>query len=208
MLRAVIHSQGSTWLITSAPPAGDDAATPVAISEDHSGDGHCTVETCSTDPGPILPEMKELAWGAGAFIVLAVLMRWFIYPKLKAGTDARYRSIREGHSSAEAVRSAARAEVAEYEAEIAKVRAEATAIVDAARNEVEAQRQSELGALNARVAQQRAAAAAEAEAARAAVSGQIADAVGQVASRASQLVTGHEPTAEVVDRVVSEVMAR
>jgi hypothetical protein len=27
--------------------------------------------TLSKDPGPIVPEMKELAWGAGSFIVLA-----------------------------------------------------------------------------------------------------------------------------------------
>lgn len=199
MLTAVVHSQGSTWLVTSAPAGYVQA---------EGGEGHCTAETCSKDPGPIVPEVKELAWGGGSFIVLAVLMRWLIFPKLKRSMDTRYAGIRDDHASADAARDAARAEVAEYEAQLAQIRAEAAGIVEAARNEVEAERQVKLAEANARVGEARSAAAAQAEQARHAVKGQIADAVGQVASRAGQLATGRQPTMEVVNRVVNEVMAR
>ena len=209
MLKAVIHLQGSSWLITSAPPTSDAASTTAAgehATEDHGG--HCTPETCSKDPGPIIPEVKELAWGGGSFIVLAVAMRFWLFPKLKRGMDARYAGIREDHASADAARDAARAEVAEYESQVAQIRAEAAGIVEAARNEVEAERQSKLAEVNARVGEARSAAAAQAEEARQAVKGQIAEAVGQVASRAGQLATGRQPSADVVNRVVDEVMAR
>jgi len=38
---------------------------------------------CGAGPSPILPEAKELAWGAGTFIVFALLMRFFLYPRLR-----------------------------------------------------------------------------------------------------------------------------
>ena len=84
-------------------------------------------ETTAEDkgPSPIAPEVKELAWGAGAFFLLLILMRLVLFPRLKAGMDARYGKIRGDHQSADDTRAAARAEVAEYEAELATVKAEA-----------------------------------------------------------------------------------
>ena len=64
------------------------------------------------------------------------------------------------------------------------------------------------GTLNARIAEQRAAAQADADAVRAAARDQIHAAVSDVAGRAGELATGRKPAADVVDRVVSEVMAR
>ena len=43
---------------------------------------------------------------------------------------------------------------------------------------------------------------------RSAVRDQIATAVGEVAGRAGELATGRRPGADVVSRVVAEVMAR
>ena len=83
-----------------------------------SGDTETVVE--DKGPSPIAPEIKELAWGAGAFIVLFVLMRVWLFPRLKKGMDARYGKIRGDHETADATRAAANAEVAEYEAEIRK----------------------------------------------------------------------------------------
>ena len=40
---------------------------------------------CTEGPSPIAPELKEIAWGAGSFIVLALLMRFFLFPRLQAG---------------------------------------------------------------------------------------------------------------------------
>lgn len=159
-------------------------------------------------PGPIVPEMHELAWGAGSFIVFALLMRFVLYPRLKKGMEARYDGIQSDHAQADAERASARAEVAAYEAQLATVKAEAAARVDAARQTLEVERQQAVAALNARVVERRAAAAVEADAARAAVRDQVHAAVADVAGRAGELATGHRPDASVVSRVVDEVMAR
>ncbi len=166
------------------------------------------VEPPENDLNPIAPEMKEVVWGFLPFVVFALLMRFVLFPKLKKGMDARYESIRSDHEQADALRSGAVAEVAEYEAQLAAVKAEAAGRVDAARQQLEAERQEQLSALNARLAEQRATAAAETEAAKAAVRDQIHAAVADVAGRAGELATGRAPSPDVVNRVVSEVMAR
>lgn len=166
------------------------------------------VEPPESDLNPIAPEMKEIIWGFGPYVVFALLMIFVLFPKLKKGMDARYESIRSDHEQADAMRAAARAEVAEYEAQLASVKAEAAAVVDAARQQLEALRQERLAELNARLAEERAAANAQNEAARAAVRDQIQSAVADVAGRAGELATGRAPSADVVSRVVNEVMAR
>lgn len=184
MLTAVNHLQG--------------LATRLAAEGVEAGEG----------PGPIVPELKELYWGAGSFIVFALLMRFYLFPRLKQGMDARYAGIRADHEQADAARAAARAEVADYEAQLAAVKAEAAAKVDAARQALEAERQEQVKALNAQLAERRAAAQAETEAAKAAVRDQIHAAVADVAGRAGELATGRRPDATVVAQVVNEVMAR
>ncbi len=159
-------------------------------------------------PGPIVPELKELYWGAGSFIVFALLMRFYLFPRLKSGMDARYAGIRADHEQADAERASARAEVADYEAQLAAVKAEAAAKVDAARQTLEAERQEKVKALTAQLAERRAVAQAETDAAKAAVRDQIHAAVADVAGRAGELATGRRPDAAVVSKVVNEVMAR
>jgi F-type H+-transporting ATPase subunit b len=165
-------------------------------------------EELSEDPGPIIPEFKELIWAFGSFVVLALLMRFWLFPKLKKGMDARYHSIEQGHTDAETERDAAKAELADYEAQLAAVKAEATTRLEAAREVVEGERQALLAEFNARLAGRRAVAVAEVDAAKAAVRPQIHVAVSQVASRVGELATGRAPSTDVVDRVVREVMAR
>ena len=159
-------------------------------------------------PGPIVPETHELAWGAGSFVVLAVLMRFWLFPRLKKSMDARYNGIAADHEQADAARAAARAEVADYEAQLATVKAEAAARVDAARAELERERQERIAALNAQLATRRAEAQVQAEAAREQVRDQIHSAVAEVAGRAGELATGRRPDEALVSRAVSEVMAR
>ena len=159
-------------------------------------------------PGPIVPETKELIWGAGSFVVFALLMRFVLFPKLKRGMDSRYDGIRNDHEQADATRAAAKAEVADYNTQVAAIRAEAARTVDTARQTVEAERQTKITALNARLNEQRAVAVREADSAREAAKGQIHAAVSAVAGRAGELATGQAPSPAVLDRVVAEVMAR
>ncbi len=42
-----------------------------------------------TTSTPIAPEMKELVWGFGSFIVMFLILRYVLYPKLNKGMDAR-----------------------------------------------------------------------------------------------------------------------
>jgi F-type H+-transporting ATPase subunit b len=155
---------------------------------------------------PILPEAKEVIWGFGAFIVLAVVLRYALFPKVRAGMTARYDSIQGDFEKAETLTASARAEVAEYDAQVASVRADAQGRVDAARATLETERNERLTAVNARIAEKRAAAAAEVAAARQAASSQVASAVSDVAARAGELATGRAPSADVVSAAVNDVM--
>jgi F-type H+-transporting ATPase subunit b len=169
---------------------------------------HVRAETTTEDkgPSPIAPEIKELAWGAGSFIVLFVLMRLVLFPKLKKGMDARYGKIRGDHETAEAIRAAAKAEVAEYEAALAAVKAEARARVDAARQTLENDRAGALEAANGGIATRRADALAKTELARTAAEQHVQEAVADVSARAAELATGKRPDPTTVTSIVSSLM--
>jgi F-type H+-transporting ATPase subunit b len=158
-------------------------------------------------PSPIAPEVKELAWGAGSFIVLFVLMRLVLFPRLKQGMDARYGKIRGDHETADSTRAGAKAEVAEYEAALATVKAESRQRVDAARQVLENERSTALTEANARIAARRAEATAQTDAARAAAEEHIQAAVADVSSRVAELATGRRPDADTVTGVVASLMA-
>ena len=181
-----------------------EEATTLAAEPAAEGESNAEVKTA---PNPIAPETKELAWAAGSFIVLFVLMRWYLFPKLKSGMDARYAGIRGDIEGADKVKSDARSAVAEYERALEAVRAEAAQRVDKARQTVDAERQAALAEVNSRIAAKRAEADAANAAARASVRGQVADAVTQVATRAAELATGRAPDAAVVKQAVDAVMA-
>ena len=190
---------------SDAVPSELAVATPLAAA----AEGSATEATVEVNPGPspIAPELKEVAWGGGSFVVFAVLMRFVLYPRLKKGMDARYASIRASHDGADATRAEAKAEVAGYEAQLAGVKAEAAAHIDAARQTLETERAAKLAAVGAEIAEQRAAASAANDAARQAVQSQIESAVGDVSGRAIELAVGKTPDAAVVSRVVLEVMS-
>jgi F-type H+-transporting ATPase subunit b len=178
---------------------------PYETEEDYEAQASAA-HPCQAGPSPLAIEVKELAWGAGAFIVLALLMRFWLFPVVKKGMDARYAHIRSGHEQADNARAAARAEVAEYESALATVKAEANERVEAARQTLETERSARLGDVNAAIAAKREAAAAEAAAARAAVRGEIADAVADVTSRTIELSIGKAPEAAGVRSAVDAVM--
>jgi F-type H+-transporting ATPase subunit b len=190
----------------------------LTVTVTSTGAGHVVVvhlpqttaaETTAEDkgPSPIAPEVKELAWGAGSFIVLFVLMRLVLFPRLKKGMDARYGKIRGDHETADATRAGAKAEVADYEAALATVKAEARERVDAARQTLENERTAALAEANARIATRRAEATARTDAARAAAEEHIQAAVADVSSRVAELATGRRPDANTVTGVVASLMA-
>ena len=211
MLRAVVTNGPNgleVFLAAGDESSGESEYTPADCEfapdnpEEFTGLGDC-----GAGPSPILPEAKELAWGAGTFIVFALLMRFFLYPRLRRSMDARYEAIRAGHTEADAMRQAARSEVAAYESALAEVKAEASARVDAARAQLEQERGAQLAEANERISARRDAAAAEAAAAHEAARAEIGSAVAAVASRTVELATGKAPDAATVSRVVDDAMS-
>ena len=203
---SVEEGEGHSGEMMSYEASQDFCEFPYETEAEYEAEAEAA-HPCLEGPSPIAPELKEIAWGAGSFIVLALLMRFFLYPRLKKGTDARYALIRDGHEQADTARAAARAEVAEYESALATVKAEAAERVDAARQTVEAERTARLAEVNAEIAARREAAAAQAAAARAAASGDIAAAVADVTSRTVELSIGKVPDSAAVQSAVSEAMS-
>jgi F-type H+-transporting ATPase subunit b len=194
VLTAVVTSSGATIEVSLLD------ATFVTAEEGSEAEGP------ENDLNPIFPEVKEVVWGFGAFVVLALAMRLFLFRKVRDGMTARYDRIEGDLETAQASTASARADVADYEAQLAAVRADAQTRVEAARATLEAERTEQIAAANARIAEQRGAAAAEVDAAKQAARGQVESAVADVSTRLSELATGRRPNDEVVQRAVGEAM--
>lgn len=201
MLTAVVvrHAASSFEVQLIAQEDGDEEGESEAQDEE---------STAAEDegPSPIAPELKELAWGGGAFVVFLIAMRLFLFPRVKRGMEARYAKIQGDHKEAEDMKASAERDVAEYEQALAAVRAEAAGRIDAARQTLEAERTARLDEVNAGIAERRSAAAAEVAAAKEAARGSIEAAVVGVAARASELATGRRPDDTEVQRVVADLM--
>jgi F-type H+-transporting ATPase subunit b len=194
VLIAVVTSSGATIEVSLLD------ATFVTAEEGSEAEGP------ESDLNPIFPEVKEVVWGFGAFVVLALAMRLFLFRKVRDGMTARYDRIEGDLETAQASTTSARADVADYEAQLAAVRADAQTRVEAARATLEAERTEQIAAANARIADKRGAAAAEVDAAKQAARGQVESAVADVSTRLSELATGRRPSDEVVRRAVGEAM--
>jgi F-type H+-transporting ATPase subunit b len=185
-----------------------DASVTVLIAADEGGEEEeAHEEVPETDLNPIFPEVKEIAWGFGSFIVFAVLLRYVFFPKLRKSMDARYFAIRSGHEQAEQTTDDAREAVAQYEAQLTTIRGEAQQRIEAARATLESERSEQLAAVNTRIAEKRAAAATQAEQARQAAQADVESAVRAVASRAGELATGRTPDPQTVNDAVTAVMS-
>lgn len=193
-----------TVIVTKSSGGVVDVRLSSAITADEAGT--TTDQPVDTGPNPIAAEPKELLWSAGAFLVLLVVMRYVLFPRLKKGMDQRYASIRSNIEGADQVKSSARADVANYDAAVAAVRVEAAARVDAARQTLDNERTARLSEVNARIATARAEADAANNAARAAGQAQVATAVATVVVQAAELASGTRPEQSVVDQVVKQVM--
>ena len=62
-----------------------------------------TVASTKEAPNPILPVGNELWWGLGSFLALVLLMRVWLFPKLKKGMVARNAKIQGDLDDAERI---------------------------------------------------------------------------------------------------------
>jgi F-type H+-transporting ATPase subunit b len=198
----VTQSNGRVTQVQLVPAEGteDTVVEAEVLATTGAASGETTAEV-KTPPNPIAATPNELAWTAGSFFVLLIVMRYFLFPKLKKATDARYEAIRADIEGADEVKSSARTAVAEYEAARAAIQSEA-----AARQTLDNERTAQLAQVNERVASARAASEAATAQAKAAAQGQIASAVATVVTSAAELATGQKPDASTVETTVKAVM--
>jgi F-type H+-transporting ATPase subunit b len=209
MLTAIVTQTGDQVQVRLVSSEETDTTTPEAVlmsASAEAGAAETTVAEVKTAPNPVNPAKNEMLWAAGSFLVLFVLMRYFLFPRLKKSTDARYASIRANSEGAEQVKVDAKSDVAEYEKALDAARAEAAGRVDAARQTVDNERTAQLTQVNGRIAAARADADQKNAAARAAAQGDVAAAVATVASRVAELALGKAPDASVVNAAVASTM--
>jgi F-type H+-transporting ATPase subunit b len=209
MLTAIVTQTGDQVQVRLVSSEETDTTTPEAVLMAASAEAGATptpVAEVKTPPNPVNPAKNEMLWAAGSFLVLFVLMRYFLFPRLKKSTDARYASIRANSEGAEQVKVDAKSDVAEYEKALDAARAEAAGRVDAARQTVDNERTAQLAQVNGRIAAARADADQKNAAARAAAQGDVAAAVATVATRVAELALGKAPDASVVNAAVASTM--
>ena len=209
MLTAIVTQTGDQVQVRLVSSEETDTTTPEAVlmsASAEAGATETTVAEVKTAPNPVNPAKNEMLWAAGSFLVLFVLMRYFLFPRLKKSTEARYASIRSNSEGAEQVKADAKSDVAEYEKALDAARAEAAGRIDAARQTVDSERTAQLTQVNARIAAARADADQKNAAAREAAQGDVASAVATVASRVAELALGKAPDASVVSAAVASTM--
>ena len=112
-------------------------------------------------PNPIIPEWNEVIWGGLAFLILFVLMTKYAYPAVKKAMDDRSAKIQADIDAAENARAEAEQLRSDYDLKLAEAKAEASRIIDEARQEAEAVRQERIAAIDGEIAEKRAQADAD-----------------------------------------------
>lgn len=162
-------------------------------------------EVVDLGPNPIAPELKELLWGGGSFLVLLIVMK-FLFPVLRKGMQDRYDKIHGDLEASETLTAEARADVVAYQAQIAEVRRQAGARLDQVRATLETERQARLAEVNAEYAVHRRNAREAAESARRGVRDEMEVAVRDVTTSAVQIVLGQPADRTTVERSVAQAM--
>ena len=109
------------------------AADPVLALREEAVHEGTDPEECVEAPNPILPEVNEIIWGGGAFLVLLVLMWWKLLPPIKQGLTDRQERIRTDLEAAETAKTDAEQVLSQYQAQVANAKAEANKIIEDAR---------------------------------------------------------------------------
>jgi F-type H+-transporting ATPase subunit b len=99
------------------------------------------LDDCRKATSLFTPAGSELIWGTLAFIIVAAFLIKYAFPALKKGLRARTEKIRGDLEAAERAREEAEEERRSYESRLHDARAEATRIVEAAREDAERVRQ-------------------------------------------------------------------
>jgi F-type H+-transporting ATPase subunit b len=82
---------------------------------------------------PIVPEGKEIFWGAIGFVLVFVVLAWKAWPAIKKAIQDREDHIKADLERAESAKTEAESSLAEYQRQLADARNEAGRIIEEAR---------------------------------------------------------------------------
>ena len=138
----------------------------------------------------ILPGGAELFWAAVFFFGLWALMKYVLLPPIIEGRDQRQARVQSGQDSVSDSESELAQIKAAHEERIGAARADAAAVVDAAREAADGQRAQAVEAVEGEIAKLRANAQAEIDAARTTALAGAKGSVSQLAVGAAGKVLG------------------
>lgn len=101
---------------------------------------------------PILPTSNELFWGVISFAALYLLVRYVLLPPVQRVMNDRRATIQADRDAADAARAKVASAGSELAEELADVKAEAAAMIEAARAEADAERERLVGRAEREVA--------------------------------------------------------
>lgn len=157
---------------------------------------------------PILPVREEIFWGIVTFAVLWLVLRYVVLPPVLKAMSDREEGIRVARVEAEsAVTDAGEARSA-YERRIAEARAEANAVITAAREEAEGYRSQRLAETNAEIARLREQAGAQVAQAKAQAVAQLRTQVAGVAVAAASRVMQKDLSLDAELQVIEDYVNR
>jgi F-type H+-transporting ATPase subunit b len=165
-------------------------AATLAADEGEVGTTEAGTEEVEEAPNPILPVWSEVFWNVGASLVLVAVMKFIAYPAVRRAIDARNAKVEGDLLAAEQAKAHADTVLVDYQAKLAQARSQASAIIEEARQSVEAVRSDQLAALNAELATMRAQAAAEIDEAKTRALAELRTGVSDLAVGAAERVVG------------------
>ena len=164
---------------------------------------------CKEAPDYIMPELKEVIWGGGAFLVLLALMMWKGFPAVKRIMNERSEKIASDLDQADQAKSDAQAVKTQYEAELADAKSEASRIIDEARQQAESLRSHLQERAESDIADMRSQAAADLEAAReramSDLQAEVADIVVGAAERVVEANLDAEAQTRLIENYIDQV---
>ena len=159
-------------------------------------------DSCIEAPSPIIPEINEVIWGGGAFIVLLALMLWKGFPAVQKIMNERSEKIATDLDEADKAKSEAQAVKTQYEAELADAKSAAAAVIEEARQQAEVLRSDLQERAEAEIAEMKEQAAADIDAARERAMGDLQSEVSEIVVGAAERVVEANLDAEAQARLI------
>ncbi|OUV78482.1 MAG: ATP synthase F0 subunit B [Acidimicrobiaceae bacterium TMED130] len=197
------ESLGKCSVDEYAEKFGAAELTPENIAEEENINAIGEIfDSCIEAPSPIIPEINEVIWGGGAFVVLLALMLWKGFPAVQRIMNERSEKIASDLDEADKAKTEAQAVKSEYEAELADAKSAASAVIEEARQQAEVLRSDLQERAEAEIAEMKEQAAADIDAARERAMGDLQSEVSEIVVGAAERVVEANLDAEAQARLI------